>query len=175
MTFSAPFQLNTDAEPPGLSGSPTYRSARLAPSSPCGMTRAETSPAAALVVPAIPCYQMHARKSTDNGVTWLADETFSDVVSPLPCNLTGHPGDLCGRLRLRLRDSNRARHFMGGRARAINGASQQDVFTDRERWVQHLRPVHPRRRLRQLLQRRQLQQRQRLARQAIRQLLPLAR
>jgi hypothetical protein len=27
---------------------------------------------------------MWARKSTDNGATWLADMTFSDVVSPLP-------------------------------------------------------------------------------------------
>ena len=27
---------------------------------------------------------MYSRKSTDNGVTWLADETSSDVVSPLP-------------------------------------------------------------------------------------------
>jgi hypothetical protein len=27
---------------------------------------------------------MWARKATDNGVTWLPDDTFSDVVSPLP-------------------------------------------------------------------------------------------
>ena len=33
---------------------------------------------------------MHSRKSPDNGVTWLADETTSDVVSPLP--LQSDPG-----------------------------------------------------------------------------------
>ena len=27
---------------------------------------------------------MWSRKSNDNGVTWLPDDTFSDVVSPLP-------------------------------------------------------------------------------------------
>ena len=34
--------------------------------------------------PANLCYQMHSRKSLDNGLTWLADETTSDVASPLP-------------------------------------------------------------------------------------------
>jgi hypothetical protein len=27
---------------------------------------------------------MWGRKSTDNGVSWLADMSFSDVISPLP-------------------------------------------------------------------------------------------
>ena len=67
--------------------------------------------------PATLCYQMHSRKSPDNGATWGADETTSDVVSPLP--LQGDPGiqpTLRGRLRLRLRDTHQARHFVGGRA-----------------------------------------------------------
>ncbi len=34
--------------------------------------------------PSTPCYRMWARKSTDNGATWLADMQFSDVVTPLP-------------------------------------------------------------------------------------------
>src|SRR5207245_1229047 len=34
--------------------------------------------------PAVPCYRMWSRKSTDNGVSWLPDDTLSDVVSPLP-------------------------------------------------------------------------------------------
>src|SRR5215510_2259296 len=32
----------------------------------------------------VPCYRMWSRKSNDNGLSWLADDTFSDVVSPLP-------------------------------------------------------------------------------------------
>jgi hypothetical protein len=39
--------------------------------------------------PAVPCYRMWARKSTDNGAIWLADMEFSDVVSPCQLNPTG--------------------------------------------------------------------------------------
>ena len=111
------------------------------------------------------CYQMFSRKSTDNGVTWGADETFSDVVSPLP--LQADPGSY--RLYVGDYDYGSAlvtKHFTSwadGRV-AINGASQQDAFTDRELGGPHLRPVHLRRRLRQLVRHPQLQQRQRLAR-----------
>ncbi len=44
------------------------------------MTRAR-APAARKGNPAVPCYRMWARKSNDNGATWLPDDAFSDVVS----------------------------------------------------------------------------------------------
>ena len=82
VTFSAPFKLNTDATTrpqwqPNLSVSPTgsllatWYDARESAS----CTRGN---------PAVPCYQMWSRKSNDNGATWLPDDTFSDVVTPLP-------------------------------------------------------------------------------------------
>ena len=68
---------------PGLSGSPTFRSA------PRGTLfaawyDARESASCTSGNPAVPCYRMWARKSTDNGVSWLSDHAFSDVVSPLP-------------------------------------------------------------------------------------------
>src|SRR5437660_179491 len=76
---------------------------------------------------------MHSRKSNDNGVTWLADDTLSDVVSPLP--LQGDPGiqptyvgdyDYGSAIL-----TKHATSWVDGR-NPINGASQQDAFTDRE-------------------------------------------
>ena len=34
--------------------------------------------------PNTPCYKMYSRKSNDNGLSWLPDDTLSDVGSPLP-------------------------------------------------------------------------------------------
>ena len=83
--------------------------------------------------PATLCYQMHSRKSPDNGVTWLADETCRDVASPLP--LQGDPGIQptyagdydYGSAVL----TKHATSWVDGR-NPINGASQQDAFTDRD-------------------------------------------
>ena len=62
-----------------------FGQSRQAPSSPRGMTRRrESSQLPAVAVPSTPCYQMYSRKSNDNGVTWLPDDTLSDVASPLP-------------------------------------------------------------------------------------------
>ena len=47
------------------------------------MTRV-TAPAARVGNRAVPCYKMYARKSNDNGASWLPDDAFSDVVTPLP-------------------------------------------------------------------------------------------
>jgi hypothetical protein len=82
VTFGAPFKLNTDATTrphwqPNLSVSDagtllaTWYDARESASCAVGKQ-------------AVPCYRMWSRKSNDNGVTWLPDNTFSDVVSPLP-------------------------------------------------------------------------------------------
>src|SRR4030095_3234925 len=83
--------------------------------------------------PAAPCYQMHSRKSPDNGVTWLADENLSDVGSPLP--LQGDPGiqptyagdyDYGSAILTKHLTS-----WVDGR-NAITGNSQQDAYTDRD-------------------------------------------
>jgi hypothetical protein len=134
VTFSAPFQLNTNTEPtkaqwmPNLSVSEAgtlfstwydetpRTSASCQPSSPTNL-----------------CYQMHSRKSPDNGVTWLADETTSDVASPLP--LQGDPGIQSlyagdydyGSAIL----TKHVTSWVDGR-NPINGASQQDAYTDRD-------------------------------------------
>jgi hypothetical protein len=131
VTFSAPLKLNTDSTTrpqwqPNLSVSPSgtvfavWYDARE--STTC--TRGN---------PTVPCYRMWARKSTDNGVTWLPDDMFSDVVTPLPTqndpNIVGcYAGDYD------YGSAIAAKHvssWVDGRV-AIGGSSQQDAFTDRE-------------------------------------------
>ena len=70
---------------------------------------------------------------TITALTWLPDDTLSDVVSPLPgAARSRHPAHLCGRLRLRLRLlPSTVTSWTDGRV-AIGGQSQQDAFTDRE-------------------------------------------
>jgi hypothetical protein len=130
-TFSAPLKLNTDATTrpqwqPNLSVSPTgtlfatWYDAR--DSASC--TRGN---------PAVPCYRMYSRKSNDNGVTWLPDDVFSDVVSPLPAqNDPGIQPTYAGDYDYG--SATLARHvtsWTDGRNQ-ISGSSQQDAFTDRE-------------------------------------------
>src|SRR4029453_2713527 len=83
--------------------------------------------------PAVPCYRMWSRKSNDNGLTWLADDTLSDVVSPLPGQqdpgiVTGYAGDYdYGSAIL----TKHVTSWDDGRV-TINSASQQDTFFDQE-------------------------------------------
>src|SRR5882757_5212294 len=131
VTFGAPFKLNTDSTTrpqwqPNLSVSPTgtvfatWYDARESTTCTKGN-------------PGVPCYRMWSRKSNDNGVTWLADDTLSDVVSPLPGQsdpfiVTGYAGDYdYGSALL----TKHVTSWDDGRV-AISGASQQDTFTDRE-------------------------------------------
>ncbi len=130
-TFSAPFQLNTDSTTrpqwqPNLSvgedGSllAVWYDARE--STTC--TKGNTS---------VPCYRMFARKSTDNGATWGADEPFSDVVTPLPGQpdpgiVAEYAGDYDYSF---ASPSDHIHTWTDGRV-PINNASQQDAFTDRE-------------------------------------------
>jgi hypothetical protein len=76
---------------------------------------------------------MHARKSNDNGVSWLPDDVFSDVASPLPLQVD--PGirfDYAGDYDYGSAVTTSHRHaWMDGRV-IINGNSQQDAFTDTE-------------------------------------------
>jgi hypothetical protein len=102
VTFSAPLQLNTDSitRPqwqPNLSVSSGGTVFAM-------WYNARESTSCTKGDPGVPCYRMWARKSTDNGATWLADGTFSDVVTPLPGQPDPrHRSGTCGGLRLRLR------------------------------------------------------------------------
>jgi hypothetical protein len=134
MTFSAPFQLNTNTDPlkaqwePSLSVSPSgtlfavwYDERDGGGASTC------------IAGSNSPCYRMYARRSNDNGLTWLPDDAFSDVVSPLPAQ--PEPGivptyvsdyDYASAVATKHLAS-----WVDGRV-PINGTYQQDAFTDRE-------------------------------------------
>ena len=131
VTFGAPLKLNTDSTTrpnwqPNLSVSPagtllaTWYDARESAS----CTKGD---------PNTPCYRMWSRKSNDNGANWLPDDTFSDVVSPLPGQpdpgiVAGYAGDYdYGSALL----TKHVTSWTDGRV-AISGQSQQDAFTDRE-------------------------------------------
>jgi hypothetical protein len=131
VTFSAPLQLNTDAT-----------------------TRAQWQPSLSVATdgsvfatwyderetefcikgdPAVPCYRKWGRKSTDNGMSWLADQPFSDVISPLPDQVDpGIVPTYAGDNDYASSVLNQHLHaWVDGRV-TINGSSQQDVFFDRE-------------------------------------------
>jgi len=76
---------------------------------------------------------MWARRSTDNGATWLTDDAFSDVVTPLP--LQPDPGiqaTYAGDYDYASSSVNQHLHaWVDGRV-AISGSSQQDAFHDRQ-------------------------------------------
>ena len=131
VNFGAPFKLNSDATTrpqwqPNISVSSTgtllatWYDGRESAS----CTRGNT---------AVPCYRMWSRKSNDNGATWLPDDAFSDVVTPLPAQpdpgiQATYAGDYD------YGSATAAKHvtsWADGRV-AISGASQQDAFTDRE-------------------------------------------
>jgi len=130
-TFSAPLKLNTDTTTrpqwqPNLSVSSgntlfaMWYDARGSTSCQKGNT-------------GVPCYQMWGRKSTDNGVTWLADMAFSDVITPLPAQpdpgiVDCYAGDYDYASAL-VNDHISA--WVDGRV-AINNASQQNTFFDKE-------------------------------------------
>ena len=130
-TFSTPLKLNTDSTTrpnwqPDLSVSPSlhlfavWYDARESTS----CTRGDT---------AVPCYRMWARKSTDNGLTWLPDDMFSDVVSPLPGE--NEPGIIPSDIgALDYGSAIAGKHLTSwtdGRV-AINNTSQQDTFFDQK-------------------------------------------
>lgn len=131
VTFSAPLKLNTDVTTrpqwqPNISVSDagtvfaTWYDGRESAS----CTRGNS---------AVPCYRMWSRTSTDNGVSWLSDQTLSDVVSPLPAQpdpgiQATYAGDYdYGSAVL----AKHVTSWTDGRV-AIAGASQQDAFTDRQ-------------------------------------------
>jgi hypothetical protein len=131
VTFSAPFKLNSDSTTrpqwqPNLSVSSsgtvfaTWYDARE--STTCAKGN-----------PGVPCYRMWSRESTDNGATWLGDQTLSDVVSPLPGQsdpniVTGYAGDYDYGSAL---PTTSVTSWDDGRV-AINAASQQNTFFDQQ-------------------------------------------
>jgi hypothetical protein len=76
---------------------------------------------------------MWARRSSDNGATWLSDQAFSDVVSPLP--LQPDPGIqavYAGDYDYAASSPNQHLHAWVDGRNAISGSSQQDAFHDRQ-------------------------------------------
>ena len=130
-TFSVPLKLNTDATSrpqwqPNLSvsSSGTVLAVWYDARETAGCTRGN---------PAVPCYRMWARRSTDNGASWLSDQTFSDVVSPLPAQPDpGIQATYAGDYDYASSAPNQHLHsWVDGRV-AVSGSSQQDAFHDRQ-------------------------------------------
>jgi hypothetical protein len=130
-TFGAPVKLNTDA-----TTRPQWQ-ANLSVS-PTGTLLAtwydgRDFPSCVYGDPNTPCYKMYSRKSNDNGASWLADDTLSDVGSPLPAqpdfNVQGtYAGDYDYGSAIA---TKHVTSWVDGRV-AISNTSQQDTFTDRE-------------------------------------------
>ena len=130
-TFSAALKLNTDVTTrpqwqPNLSVSPsgTVLAVWYDARESAGCTRGSS---------AVPCYRMWARRSTDNGASWLSDQTFSDVVSPLPAQPDpGIQATYAGDYDYASSSPNQHTHaWVDGRV-SISGTSQQDAFHDRQ-------------------------------------------
>ena len=84
-TFSAPVQLNSDTGTTHAQWQPNLSvSAGGSLLAVWYDERERTAASCQPSSPSTPCYRMWARRSTDNGATWLLDEAFSDVVTPLP-------------------------------------------------------------------------------------------
>jgi hypothetical protein len=130
-TFSTPLKLNTDVTSrpqwqPNLSVSDSGTLLAM-------WYDARESANCAAGNPNVPCYRMWARKSFDNGVTWLADDAFSDVVSPLPAQVDPgiqptYAGDYDYGSAI---SSKHLTSWTDGRM-SISNQSQQDAFTDRD-------------------------------------------
>jgi len=129
VTFSAPLQLNTDT-----TTRPQWQP-NLSVGSDGSLLAvwydARESTTCTKGNPAVPCYRMWARKSMDNGATWMPDEAFSDVVSPLPNQpdpniVTEYAGDYDYSF---ASPADHIHTWTDGRV-SINSASQQDPFVD---------------------------------------------
>jgi hypothetical protein len=133
VTFSAPFQLNTNTDPTKAQWQPN-----LSVNSTGSLfavwydERERTAASCQPSSPSTPCYRMWARRSTDNGATWLPDDAFSNVVTPLP--LQPDPGiqaTYAGDYDYASASPNHLHAWVDGRV-TISGSSQQDAFHDRQ-------------------------------------------
>ena len=131
VTFSAPFQLNTDSTTrpnwqPNISAADDGSLLAVWYDAREFATCVKSDPNT-------PCYRMWARKSLDNGLTWQPDEAFSDASSPLPGQpdfniVTEYVGDYDYSNHV---GNTHLHPWTDGRV-AINNASQQDTFFDHD-------------------------------------------
>jgi hypothetical protein len=129
-TFSAPFQLNSDADHTKAQWAPNLSVTETG--SLLAVWYDERERTTDCQPTGNPCYRMWARRSTDNGVTWLPDDAFSDLVSPLPLQpspdiVSIYVGDYDNAI------ASPTQHLVAwadGRV-SISGP-QQDVFFDRQ-------------------------------------------
>jgi len=131
VTFGPPLKLNTDTTT-RLQWQPNLSVSDAGTLFSVWYDERETT-SCSVGIPTVPCYRMWARKSTDNGATWLADDMFSDVISPLPGQPDGtvqpnYQGDYdYGTAIL----GQHLTSWVDGRV-TISGQSQQDAFFDKE-------------------------------------------
>ena len=131
VTFGTPFKLNTDATT-RAQWQPNLSAATNGSLFATWYDQRETE-SCAKGNPSVPCYRIWGRKSTDNGVSWLPDMPFSDVLSPLPDQpdpgiVATYAGDYdYGSSAL----DQHLHAWLDGRV-AISGISQQDAFFDSE-------------------------------------------
>ena len=130
-TFGAPVKLNTDTTT-RLQWQPNLSVSSAGTLLSVWYDERETT-GCTIGNPAVPCYRMWARKSTDNGVTWLADMQFSDVVTPLPDQpdsgiQPNYAGDYDYGSAL---GTDHVSSWTDGRV-TISSQSQQDAFFDKE-------------------------------------------
>jgi hypothetical protein len=131
VTFSAPFKLNTDTTTrpnwqPNISAADDGSLLAVWYDGREFTTCTKGDPATS-------CYRMWARKSTDNGLTWAADEAFSDVGSPLPGQPDGSiVTEYVGDYDYSNHVGNTHLHTWADGRVAINNASQQDAFFDQD-------------------------------------------
>jgi hypothetical protein len=134
VTFSAPLMLNTNTDPTKAQWQPN-----LSVSSTGSLfavwydERERVAASCQPSTPSTPCYRMWARRSTDNGATWLPDDAFSNVVTPLP--LQPDPGiqaTYAGDYDYASSSPNQHLHAWVDGRMSILGASQQDAFHDRQ-------------------------------------------
>ncbi len=131
VTFGAPFKLNSDS-----TTRPQWQAnISVSPSGTLLATWYDGREFASCLKgnAATPCYRMWSRKSNDNGLTWQPDMALSDASSPEPGQSDGniqptYAGDYDYGSAITLKHTT---SWTDGRV-AIGGASQQDVFTDRE-------------------------------------------
>ena len=134
VTFSAPFQLNSNTDATKAQWEPNIS---VSPSGTLLATWYDETPRVAASCqpssPNTPCYQMYSRKSNDNGATWQPDMALSDVASPLPTQ--PDPGIVATYASdYDYGSATAAKHvtsWVDGRV-AISGQSQPDAFTDEE-------------------------------------------
>jgi hypothetical protein len=134
VTFSAPFMLNTNTDATKAQWQPSLSVAEDGSLlSVWYDERERVASSCQPSSPSRPCYRMWARRSPDNGATWLPDEPFSDVVTPLPLQPDLHivpqyAGDYDAASSM----LNQHLHAWVDGRNAINGSSQQDAFHDRD-------------------------------------------